>query len=79
MKTSPHGVWAMHDPIATAEILGVAKVTLAIWRTRGVGPPFVRVGRHIRYATSDINEWLAQNRRTPTAAAEAATSAQPHP
>jgi hypothetical protein len=60
----------MHDPLATAEILGVAKITLAIWRSKGVGPRFIRVGRHIRYATSDLNEWLAQNRRTSTAAAE---------
>lgn len=43
----------------TAEWLGVAPISLRIWRSRGEGPPFVRVSRRgIRYRRGDVTEWL---------------------
>ena len=46
-------------PDEVAEILKVKPQTLAAWRTRGVGPAFVRVtGRKILYRESDLVHWL---------------------
>jgi len=41
-----------------AEVLGVPQHTLDVWRSRGKGPAYIKVGRHVRYRWSDVNEWL---------------------
>lgn len=46
------------DPRATAEYLAVPVNTLYAWRYRGVGPPAIRVGKHIRYRRADVEKWL---------------------
>lgn len=45
-------------PEQVAEHLGVPVSTLYQWRTRGVGPRGIRVGRHVRYRWEDIEAWL---------------------
>jgi len=40
-----------------AERLRVAKVTLESWRAAGRGPKFSRLGRAIRYATVDLDQF----------------------
>ena len=42
-----------------AGYLGVPVATLYAWRYRGEGPPGFRVGRHVRYRSSDIQMWIA--------------------
>jgi predicted DNA-binding transcriptional regulator AlpA len=37
----------------------ISTKTLANKRSRGEGPPFVRIGRTIRYSRSACAEWLA--------------------
>jgi predicted DNA-binding transcriptional regulator AlpA len=37
----------------------VPTATLAQWRYRSEGPPFVRLGRHVRYRREDVDAWLA--------------------
>ncbi len=34
--------------------------TLARWRMEREGPPYVRVGRSIRYRRGDVEAWLAR-------------------
>jgi len=51
----------------TAEILKVPPKTLATWAYRGVGPPFVVVGRHARYRIEDLEQWLQEQRIDPVA------------
>jgi predicted DNA-binding transcriptional regulator AlpA len=41
--------------------LGMARITLAQWRSKGFGPPFMRVGRSIRYRLTDVNKWAEAN------------------
>lgn len=42
----------------TAEILGIAEITLRLWRQRAEGPPFYRVGRrYVRYRLGDVLDW----------------------
>lgn len=41
-----------------ADYLGVPVTTLYQWRYRGKGPPGLRVGRHVRYRRSDVDDWV---------------------
>ena len=51
------------SPYLTAEALShwlaVPIATLSYWRTTRKGPPFHRIGRHVRYALADVNDWLS--------------------
>ena len=40
-----------------ARILDVHPNTLCKWRISGGGPPFVKVGRRVRYRTTEISAW----------------------
>lgn len=53
-----------------AELLGVPEATLHQWSYRHIGPPFARVGRYRRYDPSDVEAWIAAQKRggTPDAA-----------
>jgi DNA-binding transcriptional MerR regulator len=46
---------------ATARLLCVSSRTLQTWRSKGLGPPFVRVGRAIRYDRRRLIEWMNEN------------------
>lgn len=45
-----------------ATLLGLAPNTLRTWRSTGREgqPPFVRIGRAVRYRTSDCAEFIAE-------------------
>lgn len=43
-----------------AKQLGVASSTLRKWRTRGIGPPFTKLGGAIRYAPDSISDWISR-------------------
>ncbi len=43
-----------------SEYLGVPKPALTTWRSRGTGPPYVKVGRLVRYRASDVEAWLQE-------------------
>lgn len=45
-------------PDTLAEFLGVPVATVYRWRTRGVGPRGLKVGRHVRYRRADVEAWL---------------------
>lgn len=49
-----------------AELIGCSIRTLQGWRWRGGGPPFVRVGRAIRYDPQAVGAWIDAQRRTST-------------
>ena len=40
--------------------LKVPKRTLYRWRTQHYGPRGIRVGRHVRYAQSEVIDWVRQ-------------------
>jgi predicted DNA-binding transcriptional regulator AlpA len=61
---------AGNEPLTEADAaarLGLKVAPLRAWRHQGRGPAFVRLGRAIRYLASDIDEFLAANRHSPTA------------
>ena len=47
-----------------SDYLGVPVKTIYDWRLTGHGPCAIRVGRHLKYAISDVHEWLATQRET---------------
>ena len=44
-----------------AELLNLSVRTLQSWRLRSCGPPFVQVGRAIRYRRRDLVAWIEAN------------------
>lgn len=55
-------------PLLTAKELAtyleVPVKTLYAWRYRRKGPPGFRVGRHLRYRRSDVQEWIQRKLET---------------
>ena len=45
-----------------AAYLGLAEITLKMWRRWDKGPPYYRIGRNIFYAQEDLDDWLAMSR-----------------
>jgi predicted DNA-binding transcriptional regulator AlpA len=42
-----------------ARLLGVEVETLGIWRKRGYGPRWYRIGKSIRYAEAELRAWMS--------------------
>lgn len=45
------------------EIAGVTAGTVQAWRSRGLGPPYVRVGRRRLYPLAGLAKWMGQRAR----------------
>jgi hypothetical protein len=54
------------DPPNAALYCGLKEKTMAIKRSNGTGPKFVKIGRVFYYLT-DLDAWLAENRVGSTA------------
>jgi excisionase family DNA binding protein len=53
-------------PKEAADRLRVSESWLAKARMRGDGPPYVRLGRNIRYAEDELAQWMRAHRRLST-------------
>jgi hypothetical protein len=53
------------DEFSAAKFLALSVRTLQAWRMKDTGPPFVRVGRSIRYRWSILVEWVKTNTHSP--------------
>jgi hypothetical protein len=47
--------------VQAARLLNLSPRTLQNWRITCNGPPFIRVGRAIRYRRSDLTVWINAN------------------
>ena len=45
-----------------AEHLRVPVSTVYDWRTRGLGPPAHRFGKHLAFAVPDLEIWISEHR-----------------
>ena len=54
---------------AAAKLLKVSRQTLAIWRLRGVGCRYIKLGSRVLYSPSDVAAWLESNTRACTSEA----------
>lgn len=43
-----------------ADLLKVPQGTIYAWRNRRVGPPGLKVGKHLRFRRADVARWLDQ-------------------
>lgn len=64
------------DTVQAAKRLGLKKSTLDTWRCRGDGPPFVKMGRAVRYRTADLERWVESRVMRNTIAAPAEGGAE---
>jgi excisionase family DNA binding protein len=65
------GLDRLMDIAELAAYLGVPLSTIYDWRTRGKGPAAYRFGKHLKFAVSDVREWVAEQREA-AAASDAA-------
>jgi excisionase family DNA binding protein len=49
-------LWSIQD---LAEFLGVPVDTIYQWRTKGYGPPGRRVGKYVRFLSTDVEAWVS--------------------
>jgi excisionase family DNA binding protein len=49
-----------------ARWLGKPKATLYAWRSRGQGPPGIRVGNALRYRRTEVERWLDERSDQPS-------------
>jgi predicted DNA-binding transcriptional regulator AlpA len=48
-------------PAELASALGVSEVTLQVWRQKGNGPRFTKLGKNIFYSMREIQHWTETN------------------
>ena len=48
-------LWSIDD---LAGYLGVPVATIYDWRTNGKGPVAHRIGKHLKFAVSDVRVWM---------------------
>lgn len=56
------------SPEDLAGYVGVPVATVYGWRYKGVGPRALKVGRHVRYRRSDVEQWLESQADQPRSA-----------
>jgi len=59
-------VMVLLTPKEAAKVLKVSLSWLAKARMRGDGPPFIKVGRNIRYAEAALLQWMKSRQRIST-------------
>jgi len=56
------GLQPLIDVAELAAYLGVPVSTIYDWRTHGKGPTAYRFGKHLKFAVSDVQKWVAGQR-----------------
>ncbi|MBH0121594.1 helix-turn-helix domain-containing protein [Rhodococcus sp. CX] len=59
---------ALLNTAQAAAYTGFALHTMRVWRSRGIGPDYVKLGRAVRYRISDLDAWITAGHTKPTAA-----------
>ncbi|RRS32309.1 MAG: hypothetical protein P794_01520 [Epsilonproteobacteria bacterium (ex Lamellibrachia satsuma)] len=60
MDTTMHEKWL--SPRKVQDQYGFSTSTLAKWRMDNINIPFSRMGKYIRYKTTDIDQWIENNK-----------------
>lgn len=45
-------------PAEVGDLIKIAPATLATWRTKGIGPAYLKVGGKVVYPVSELERWL---------------------
>lgn len=68
LKHSPGWLDEAVDTAEASRIIGFPVCTLHTWRSRGDGPPFLKIGhRSVRYQRRTLLQWMAERQRRNTA------------
>lgn len=54
---------SLHDEKVIGHVLGFTDAWCQRSRWAGQGPPFVKIGRNVRYRKSDVVEWIGSQKR----------------
>jgi excisionase family DNA binding protein len=65
-KTVPPAAIKLLTPKEAAELLKVSVSWLAKARMRGDGPPFIKIGRSIRYSELALLQWMKAHQHLST-------------
>jgi excisionase family DNA binding protein len=49
------------SPREVAEYVNVPLATLYGWQSKGTGPKFFKVGKHVRYRQAQVDKWLDEH------------------
>jgi len=60
------GIERLLTPKEAADLLRVSMSWLAKARMRGDGPPYLRIGRSIRYSEAALLQWMKSRQRLST-------------
>jgi excisionase family DNA binding protein len=60
------GIERLLTPKEAADLLRVSMSWLAKARMRGDGPPYIRIGRSIRYGEAALHQWMKSRQRLST-------------
>ena len=60
--TTGRGLEPLMNIEELAEYLGVPVTTIYDWRVAGKGPCAIRVGRSLKFAVSDVHDWIELQR-----------------
>lgn len=66
LSTAGDGIKALLTPKEAARFLNMSVSWLAKSRMRGDGPPFIKIGRSIRYSKEGLIQWLKSQQRLST-------------
>ena len=66
---------ALIDTNEVARVLGTTQAAVAQMRVRNVGPPFIKLGRSVRYDPIVLLEWVKEHTLTPARQPKRAGSA----
>jgi excisionase family DNA binding protein len=61
-STDDWGLEPLMDVAELASYLGIPISTVYDWRVHGKGPTAYRFGKHLKFAISDVRDWIAQQR-----------------
>ena len=62
-QRSPSDIGDFLDSKELARITGKTVDCLKLWRRKGLGPPYYKLGRSVLYSRSDVNHWFEGQRR----------------
>lgn len=51
----------LYAPKEVAEMFGFDERTMAIWRSKGAGPRYTKLGKNVYYKITDIHAWIDAN------------------
>lgn len=51
------------DTPSAAALIGVSKQSMALWRSKGIGPAYTKFGGTVRYSRAALREWMRDNER----------------